>query len=56
MYHINDQQDTVKAPVSEHPREARIVFVTGAGRLPELVNTKFVWEPGKMGFCQGGRK
>ena len=46
----------VKAPVSGHPREAEIVSVTGTGRLPEWANTKTVWEPGKNGNRQGGRK
>ena len=47
---------TVKAPVSGHPREAEIVSVSGAGRLPEWVNTNTEWEPGKNGFRQGVHK
>ena len=33
--------NTVKAPVSGHPREAEKVSTTGAGRLWECVNTDF---------------
>ena len=34
--------DTVKAPVSRHPREAKKVTTTGAGRSQECINTEFV--------------
>ena len=37
-YDIN----TVKAPVSGHPREAEKASATGAGRLRECVNTEFI--------------
>ena len=58
-YHISlhlQFSSTVDAPVSGHSRDAEIVSVTGADRLPELVNTKFVWELKEKRFCQGGRK
>ena len=32
---LSRNRTTVEAPVSGHPREAKIVFVTGADRLPE---------------------
>ena len=41
----------VEAPVSGHPRDAKKVFVPGAGRLRECKNTEFVWELSKTGFC-----
>ena len=34
--------DTVKAPVSGHPREAEKVSATGAGSLRKCVNTELV--------------
>ena len=41
---------TVEALVSGHPRGAKKVSVTGAGRLRECENTEFVWELNKSGF------
>ena len=46
----------VEALVSGHPRVAKMVPITGAGRLRECKNTKFVWELRKTGFCGGGVK
>ena len=43
-----------KLTVSGHPRDAKKVFITGAGRLRESKNTEFVWELRKTGFCEGG--
>ena len=42
----------LKTLVSGHPRDAKKVYVTEAGRLRELKNT----ELRKMGSCEGGRK
>ena len=39
-----------------HPRDAKMVPVTGAGRLRECKNTKFVWELRKTAFCEDDRK
>ena len=50
------KRTTVKALVSERPRDSKKVFVTGAGRLRECKNTDFVWELKKTRFCEGGRK
>ena len=46
MFKIILDNNTVKAPISENPREAKKVSATGAGRLRECINTE---------FCQGGR-
>ena len=35
-----------------HPRDAKKVFVTGAGRLRECKDTEFVWELRKTGFVK----
>ena len=43
---------TVEALVSGHPRDAKNVFVTGAGHLREFENTEFVWELRKMHFAK----
>ena len=40
--------------MSGHPRNAKKVSITGAGRLRESKNTEFVWELRKTGFCEGG--
>ena len=54
--------NTVEALLSGHPRDvrtpwdAKMVPVTGAGRLRECKNTKFVWELRKTAFCEDGRK
>ena len=45
---------TVEALVSGHPRDAKKVSVTEAGRLRECKNTEFVWELRKEAFCEGG--
>ena len=45
--------NTVKALVFGHPRDAKIVSVTAAGCLRECKNTEFVWELRKTGFCGG---
>ena len=49
---------TVEAPISGHSWDAKIVSVTEAAPLTRMTKykLKFVWEPGKKGFCQGGRK
>ena len=43
---------TVEALVSGHPRDAKKVFVTGAGHLREFKNTEFVWELRKTHFVK----
>ena len=43
---------TVEALVSGHPRDAKKVFVTGAGHLQEFKITKFVWELRKTHFVK----
>ena len=35
-----------------HPREAKKVSVTGAGRLPKCKNRGFVWDLTKGGFVK----
>ena len=45
-----DYNNTVEALVSGHPRGAKKVSVTGAGRLQECENRQFVWEFNKTGF------
>ena len=35
-----------------HPREAKKVSVTGAGRLRKSKNTEFVWDLSKGGFVK----
>ena len=39
---FNCYMNTVKTPVSGHPREAEKVSATGAGYLWKCVNTEFV--------------
>ena len=46
---------TVEDLMSGHSRYSEKVSITGAGRLRECKNTKFVWEVRKTGFCDGGR-
>ena len=41
--------------MSGHPRDAKKVFVTGAGCLRECKNTEFAWELRKTGLCKDGR-
>ena len=43
---------TVEALVSRHPRDAKKVFVTGAGHLQEFKITKFVGELRKTHFVK----
>ena len=38
--------------MSGHPRDAKKVPVTGAGRLRECKTTEFVWELEKRGFVK----
>ena len=45
--------NTGKALEFGHPRDAKMVSVTAAGRLRECKNTEFVWELRKTGFCGG---
>ena len=47
---------TVEALVSGHPRVAKMVPITVAGRLWECENTELVSESRKTGFCEDGRK
>ena len=47
---------TVEALVSGHPRVAKMVPITVAGRLRECENTELVSESRKTGFCEDGRK
>ena len=42
--------------MSGHPRVAKMVPVTVAGRLGECKNTEFVEEWRKTGFCEGGER
>ena len=44
----------MEALVSIHPLDIKKVFVTGADRLQECKNTKFVWELREVGPCEGG--
>ena len=50
------KRTTVKALVKERPRDSKMMFVTGAGRLREFKNTDFLWELKKTRFCEGGHK
>ena len=54
--HHEQPISTVEALVSGHPRVAKIVPITGAGRLRECKSKEFVWELRKTGFCEGGLK
>ena len=47
-------QDTVEAPVSEHPWDAKRVSITGARHSQKCKTTKFVCQLRKTGFCEGG--
>ena len=53
---LKEMRNTVEALVGGHSRDAKMVFVTEAGRLRECKNTEFVWELRERGFCEGGRK
>ena len=46
--------DTVEAPVSEHPCNAKRVSITGARHSQKCKTTKFVCQLRKTGFCEGG--
>ena len=44
--------DVITIHDSTHPREAKVVSVTGTGSLPECVNKGFVWTQVKRGFVK----
>ena len=50
------KRTTVKALVKERPRDSKMMFVTGAGRLREFKNTDVLWELKKTRFFEGGHK
>ena len=42
--------------MSGHPQDVKKVSITRAGRIGECINTEFVWELRKTGFCESGCK
>ena len=51
-----NRDKTLEVLVSGHPRGVKKVSKTGAVRFRECKITEFVWELGKTGFCESGRK
>ena len=55
LHDLRIQWKDLEALISGHPRDAKKVTETGAGRLWECKNTEFVSELSEPGFCEGGR-